>query len=682
MSMAPHSLLSYFDVSATGFPWSATAVEEIEKRRALLGDTLLFDTLLSLGGIRQPDSLYPPVDVESLERLLEAIESSQYDVLKKECLVYFLLKWHMDGREVRFQQERCILPQFSALADAYWHLDSGNNVARAVSILSDSRLNTDYASKILQAIFHSPDSSPLILRYIRTAKPLLTEPDDISMYADALAESNLLEAWQFQRSFGETDATRPRLLKRMFNWCVTPNPRPVPLGQLLALPMTPYEHSILEAHVLEQPKGIPPSGLAVLQHLICVRLIQGGKYAEAIKMDRRLSSRSSTKVQAQDRTQMMQDLYAALSPFERALIDTDLEQSMPPSGSTPGGSGDSMSQSWVDLRPSLPKTNGNIASHTSTPVRDLPNPVLHRSGAPRFGGSSIPPSSSLNNSTSRGSPLPTIPISAPRKSLNLSSLNGFSSSTSSARSKLPAPLFASTSSTRLFSSSTGPQFDSAAKRSNAFYQPPVNEPQSTPNQNPIVTSTNAFASDDVDMDAEDQRADDAELGNSLSYSVFGGSGPAKHLASPTTDSSTKTNGHASSSTNSAPPGAFSLDEEDQSGGIEDERPSRATRSSRNSTSTAQRATRATRATRDQPPENFRMSIPGSLMDVDDLEEEEDQVAPLPAPSKATRKSRASVVSSEGSEDDTRSRRRSTRLSVATSETKKPEKPKKASKKKR
>lgn len=87
------------------------------------------------GGIRDPVPLYPPVDVPSLLQLLQAIENSTYDTLKKDCLVYFLLKWHQDGRETKFADERCIPPQFSALSDAYWHLDTGDNLSvRAIVV--------------------------------------------------------------------------------------------------------------------------------------------------------------------------------------------------------------------------------------------------------------------------------------------------------------------------------------------------------------------------------------------------------------------------------------------------------------------------------------------------------------------------------------------------------------------
>ena len=121
--------LQYFDLSPTHFPWRSPRPREIEERRAHMSDLLIFDILLSSGGIRQPHTLYPPADRTALERLLDAIAHCTFDALKKDCLVYFLLKWHQDGREEDFKLRHCIPPQFATLADAYWHLDSGINMA-------------------------------------------------------------------------------------------------------------------------------------------------------------------------------------------------------------------------------------------------------------------------------------------------------------------------------------------------------------------------------------------------------------------------------------------------------------------------------------------------------------------------------------------------------------------------
>ena len=206
-----------------------------------MDDTLIFDVLLTSGGIDNPYLLYPPESPGGLQQLLDAIQCSNYDSLKKDCLIYFLLKWHQDGRERAFQEQRCIPPQFVALADAYWHLDAGINIPvcvffcfdetlsdvlwgwqkRAVALLSDARLNRDYASKIIHAISLSPEAAPLIRRYVQTAKPLLVEALDIEYYALALADHSILDAWQFARTFNETDSTRKRLLRKIFEWIIS-----------------------------------------------------------------------------------------------------------------------------------------------------------------------------------------------------------------------------------------------------------------------------------------------------------------------------------------------------------------------------------------------------------------------------------------------------------------------------
>ena len=102
---------------------------------------------------------------------------------------------------------------------------------KAVSILSDARLNRDYVSKILQALSlssspasfasgTSPATAALVVKYIRSAKPLLTEPDDIDLYALSLAQLSFMDAWTYQKSFPEESGTRERLLGKIVGWCL------------------------------------------------------------------------------------------------------------------------------------------------------------------------------------------------------------------------------------------------------------------------------------------------------------------------------------------------------------------------------------------------------------------------------------------------------------------------------
>jgi Nuclear pore complex assembly len=90
-------------------------------------------------------------------------------------------------------------------------------------MLADLRITPDYPSKVLQALSLTDNPHPLIVKYVRTAKPMLTEPDDVDLYTLALAEScpSLLEAWQFQRTFPENDDTRSRLITKILDWCLS-----------------------------------------------------------------------------------------------------------------------------------------------------------------------------------------------------------------------------------------------------------------------------------------------------------------------------------------------------------------------------------------------------------------------------------------------------------------------------
>ena len=100
--------------------------------------------------------------------------------------------------------------------------DAGSSqTQRAVSLLSDARINREHTPKIFEALSLSDDPHSLIRTYIRTAKPVLTQPDDIDAYTIALAESSLMEAWTYQRSFSEVSKTRERLVKKILDWCLS-----------------------------------------------------------------------------------------------------------------------------------------------------------------------------------------------------------------------------------------------------------------------------------------------------------------------------------------------------------------------------------------------------------------------------------------------------------------------------
>ncbi|KAF9023681.1 hypothetical protein BDZ89DRAFT_1069706 [Hymenopellis radicata] len=652
------SYISYFNTTSDTFPWHHDLCQAIERRRALLTDMLLFDVLLSLGGIREPDALYPPRDVEQLEHLLDAISNSKYDQLKRDCLVYFLLKWYQDGREAKFQLSRCLPPQFCALSDAYWYLDSGSLLRliphqKAVTILADHRLVCDYASKILLAISHSEDPATLIIKYVRTAKPRLIEQEDIGIYTLALAEKHFYEAWQFQRTFNESDETRPKLLKRLFEWSVTPAPRSEPLAQLVGLPMSAYEQSIFHAYALHPPAHLTPKATAVLQDLACVRLIESGQYAEAVKLDRQFSSVSPLKGSplTQERSQMVHDIYTALPQVERLVLDLELETQ-----DKAMAQGGDVSMEDSRLMRTKPRLNG-IASPAPSPAAD------------RSFGFRVIPSASLNkslNGQSNGG-------NGARKSLGSSAVAPLISSTSSGLASSIQPLASSSS---LVPSAPAPAqktFESANRRQNAFFQPPKDAGRRQGANSPFTfagLNGHAPPQNDVEMDVEEVPDDDDSMDQdgghnvpppgemSFSKSVFDNvpQRPAKQ-----TNGRPSINGNArrASNTIQMPPGAFVDEERPPQPAPQPPRPQQhyeePKRKGRESNNTNREV------------QQLKMSIPGSLMDDDDEEEEDDDVAPLRAPSpppkRTTRKARSE------STEESQGRRRSSRLSAVPAEPK-------------
>lgn len=241
---------------------------------------------------------------------------------------------------------------------------------------------------------------------MRTTKPLLTEPDDIDAYSIALAESSLMEAWHYQRTFPEGSSTRTRIIHNIFGWCLTrtsyftfisrtlshcnaeAKPRAKPLAKLLAFPFSSYEQSLLHEYALNPPLELPIPSLPVVQDLACTRLIQGGHLAAAVKLDRKFAitpirgiftsklSDQARKV-ISDRKQIVEEILAVMPPAERTLLEVELELM--------GQEGEADSKS-PDTR--SPRMNGEAKRGPRRPAVDapiLPN-IPQRSGAPRFGG--------------------------------------------------------------------------------------------------------------------------------------------------------------------------------------------------------------------------------------------------------------------------------------------------------
>ena len=436
----------------------------------------------------------------------------------------------------------------------------------------------------------------------------------------------------------------------------------------------PFEESLLRSFALEPSPSPRPASMAALQDLICIRLIQGGRYTEAIKMDHEFTASTSSLLKGLtiERSKMIQELYSTLPAAERLLLDEELKQTnkqLPPSPPSPRNmsaswSGDlSASSSWEDVRKMLSPSPHGKRTHVKALGRDVqlsPKSIAERSQAPRIGGPLpkksladihfplIPTSNTPPKPVQRKSfPLPHIPATKqPAKS------TGYMPTVSALDVPKRAPP-AKFSPERHVSPpnglpAPGPSFSSASRNKNAFYQPPplpkgfdvaraknhVAEPEV-----PVAGPSN----EDVDTNMADvnveEDQDDANPPE-LEFSIFGDDAIASQAGT------SVMNGFSDQEKKrrNVPPGAFMLDEED---GMEDEdawemstqsAPSRPRRSQppvaaktedKPAPATEKKSTK-TRYSTTREVEQLKRTLPGALMD--DEDEEEDHVAPLRKPS--------------------------------------------------
>lgn len=493
-------------------------------------------------------------------------------------------------------------------------------------------------------------------------------------------------------------------------------PRPVALKQLLVLPYTPEEEEILNDFV-QKPSTISYSSLALLQDLICVRLIQSGRYFDAVKLDRKFTNATPRKhlELTRSRSKMVHEVYQALPSIERSILDLELDptvqQKAPltpkpvvqtPRAKPTEGLDQSISQSWEEIR--VPEALVN----KQTPLKE----VGGSAAIARFGPASLQASTSTPAKTpaipaftpiaSGSSSLPrrnqppansVLGASKPRSSLGSSNVLNFNSSAIASPAsgmKLPAPNLTS-------SHVPGHAFVPASQQKNAFYQPPPPKTNGVKRSFPeeLNHSPERPEHRDSDMETDNEgkstketsngkqngaaHHDDVDEGNTLQFSVFGAQKPTPAAPQPPPPK-------PPSKMRSPPPGSFMSDEDAMDEDREQEEPKPASRG-RGTRKAAAAASAKSQAAEKPPAKKARQSkkpvsrsIPGGLMDEDDIGggdedgEEEDQVAPLRAPSpppvtasapkRGVRKSRsAASVDTTDEMEGIQTRRRSSRLTT-------------------
>jgi hypothetical protein len=156
-------------------------------------------------------------------------------------------------------------------------------------------------------------------------------------------------------------------------------PKAASLKVLLSLPFTPAEQTITEQYTISPSSELPLRSLAVLQDLLCLRLIQAGQYADAVKLDRRFPPSTTAsdvgRQTAEKRRKMLDDVMSLMPSVERQMLEMDLKS-------------ETSSGTSLKAAPSLPSILGDLSGirqHVSASSHSSQS-IPQRSHAPRFGG--------------------------------------------------------------------------------------------------------------------------------------------------------------------------------------------------------------------------------------------------------------------------------------------------------
>lgn len=108
----------------TAFPYHQHVTESISEMRFEFNGQIFFDKLLDIIGVSA--ALYPPRTSGQWKNLFSAIlEASDVDILRKHCLVYYLLKDLKSDKHVSYAHHFDLTPSFRLLMDGLWALDHG-----------------------------------------------------------------------------------------------------------------------------------------------------------------------------------------------------------------------------------------------------------------------------------------------------------------------------------------------------------------------------------------------------------------------------------------------------------------------------------------------------------------------------------------------------------------------------
>ncbi|CAG8591410.1 22173_t:CDS:2, partial [Racocetra persica] len=304
-------------------PYSTITFSAIRSRRNQLDGELIFDMLLRFVNI-DPES-YPPPDTEALKILFDEIfKSNDIDMLRKHCLVYYLLKdWQaFSKRYQKYATRYLIPPNFLCLMDGYWALDHCQ-FAEAIRFLTEPTVTVDWDIKVMQVLLKNVGPYDA-LKYANLNNIQESSPENIEIYMEILLHCDICEALLFQRQH-RTHTEDFALFKKLLDFCFLPKPDADKLNILLNTVMDENERAILNKYCEIEDQE-------TRKHFLIIYNIHHGNIVESIKenelLRRRGESIGSGTVSTHMRNKYIGSIMETLPPMQLKEISMEIDKAL------------------------------------------------------------------------------------------------------------------------------------------------------------------------------------------------------------------------------------------------------------------------------------------------------------------------------------------------------------------
>ncbi|KAI1117896.1 nuclear pore complex assembly-domain-containing protein [Nemania sp. NC0429] len=193
------------------FPYNRTVAVSIETARRSLEGSLFIDRVLKALNLGQALGNYPPKNENALRQLHQHIcDTNNITPHHKLSILYYLLL-DIDGRSGDGDSKAELFAARAGIPDRYqifmkglWFMDT-RNFELALEHLTHPSLISDFADDIITVLArHSKDGDyTLPLAYYYTVQPSIRSSSALQSLFDAIARSNVVEAFSFSRSHAE-----------------------------------------------------------------------------------------------------------------------------------------------------------------------------------------------------------------------------------------------------------------------------------------------------------------------------------------------------------------------------------------------------------------------------------------------------------------------------------------------